>query len=167
MAQTVRNPPAVQETWVLSLGREDSLQKGMATASSTFAWRIPWTEKPGGLQSMGSQRVGHDWGINTHTHTHTHVIRHLSKPTECTPPRMNLNVNYRLCLVTMHQCKFIDFNECTALVGDVNSGKGCAYVGHQVYGSSRLLPAQVCWEPKTVLNNTVYLLKCFENYSVF
>ena len=78
---------------------------------------------------------------------------------------MNLNVNYRLCLVTMHQCKFIDFNECTALVGDVNSGKGCAYVGHQVYGSSRLLPAQVCWEPKTVLNNTVYLLKCFEDVS--
>ena len=71
VAQTVKNPPAVQETWVLSLGREDSLKKGMATASSTFAWRIPWTEKPGGLQSMGSQTVGHDWGINTHTHTHT------------------------------------------------------------------------------------------------
>ena len=102
----------------------------------------------------------------THTHIHTHVIIHLSKSTECTPPRMNLNVNYRLCLVTMHQCKFIDFNECTALVGDVNSGKGCVYVGYQVYGSSLLLPAQVCWEPKTVLNNTVYLLKCFENDSV-
>ena len=95
-----------------------------------------------------------------------YIIIHLSKSTECTPPRMNLNVNYRLCLVTMHQCKFIDFNECTALVGDVNSGKGCVYVGYQVYGSSLLLPAQVCWEPKTVLNNTVYLLKCFENDSV-
>ena len=48
------------ETWVQSLGREDPLQEGMATHSSILAWRIPWTEEPGGLQSMGSQRVGHD-----------------------------------------------------------------------------------------------------------
>ena len=50
----------MQETWVLSLGREDPLQEGMATHSSVLAWRIPWTEEPGGLQSMGSQRVGHN-----------------------------------------------------------------------------------------------------------
>ena len=56
MAQIVRNIPAMQETWVLSLGREDSLQKKMATHSSTLAWRIQWTEKPGVLQSIGSQR---------------------------------------------------------------------------------------------------------------
>ena len=56
----VKNLPAMQETQVLSLGQEDSLEKGMATHSSILAWRIPWTEKPGGLQSMGSQRVGHD-----------------------------------------------------------------------------------------------------------
>ena len=49
------------ETWVWSLGREDPLEKEMATPSSTLAWKIPWTEKPGRLQSMGSQRVGHDW----------------------------------------------------------------------------------------------------------
>ena len=60
MAQTVKNLPAVQETWVPSLGREDPLEEGMATHSSILAWRIPWTEEPGGLQSMGSQRVGHD-----------------------------------------------------------------------------------------------------------
>ena len=51
---------AMQETWVQSLGREDALEKEMATHSSILAWRIPWTEEPGGLQSMGSQRVGHD-----------------------------------------------------------------------------------------------------------
>ena len=51
--------------------REDPLEKEMATHSSIFAWKIPWTEEPGGLQSLGSQRVGHDWATNTHTHTHT------------------------------------------------------------------------------------------------
>ena len=55
----VKNPPAMQETWVCSLGQEDPLEKGMATHSSILAWRIPRTEEAGGLQSMGSQRVGH------------------------------------------------------------------------------------------------------------
>ena len=54
MAQRVKNLPAVRETWVLSLGEEDPLKKGMATHSSILAWRIPWTEESGGLQSMGS-----------------------------------------------------------------------------------------------------------------
>ena len=60
MAQTVKNPPAVQETQVQSLSWEDPLEKEMATRSGTLAWRIPWTEEPGGLQSMGSQRVRHN-----------------------------------------------------------------------------------------------------------
>ena len=60
MAQMVKNLLAMQETWVQSLGQEDPLEKGMATHSSILAWRIPWTEESGGLQSMGSQRVGHD-----------------------------------------------------------------------------------------------------------
>ena len=60
LAQMVKNLPAMWETWVPSLGWEDSLEKGMATHSSTLAWRIPWTEEAGGLQSMGSQSVGHD-----------------------------------------------------------------------------------------------------------
>ena len=60
MAQTVKNTPAMQETKVLSLGHEDPLEKGMTTHSSILAWRIPWTEEPGDLQSMVSQRVGHD-----------------------------------------------------------------------------------------------------------
>ena len=60
MAQLVENPPAMRENWVQSLGWEDPLEEGMATHSSIHAWRIPWTEEPGGLQSMGSQRVGHN-----------------------------------------------------------------------------------------------------------
>ena len=60
VAQMVKNLPAVQETWVPSLGREDPLEKEKATHSSILASRLPWTEEPSRLQSMGSQRVGHD-----------------------------------------------------------------------------------------------------------
>ena len=60
VAQTVKCLPTMQETQVLSLGQEDPLEKEMATDSSTLAWKIPWTEERGRLQSMGSQRVGHD-----------------------------------------------------------------------------------------------------------
>ena len=60
VAQTVMHLPTMQETRVQSLGQEDTLEKEMATHSSTFAWKIPWTEKPGRLQSMGSQKVGPD-----------------------------------------------------------------------------------------------------------
>ena len=60
MAQMVQNLPAMWETRVQSLGQEDPLEKGMATHSSILAWRIPWTEEPGRLQSRGSQRVRHD-----------------------------------------------------------------------------------------------------------
>ena len=60
VAQTVKNLPAMQKTRVRSLGQEDPLEEEMATHSSILAWRIPWTEQPHGLQSMGSQRVGHD-----------------------------------------------------------------------------------------------------------
>ena len=60
VAQMIKNPPAMQETWVQSLSWEDPLEEGVAIPSSILAWRIPWTEEPGRLQSMGSQRVGHD-----------------------------------------------------------------------------------------------------------
>ena len=56
----VKNLPAIQENRVQSLSQEDNLEKGMSTYSSILAWRIPWTEGPGGLQSIGSQRVGHE-----------------------------------------------------------------------------------------------------------
>ena len=64
MTQIVKILLAIQETWVWSLGQGDPLKKGMATHSSILAWRIPWTEKPGGVQSVGSQRVRHDWATN-------------------------------------------------------------------------------------------------------
>ena len=74
LAQSVKSLPAMQETWVWSLGREDALEKKMATHSSILAWRIPWTEEPGGLQSMGSQRVGHDWVTNFHFFTFPSLV---------------------------------------------------------------------------------------------
>ena len=60
LAQMVKRLPTMRETWVRSLGQEDLLEKVKATHSSTLAWKIPWTEEPGRLQSMGSQKVGHD-----------------------------------------------------------------------------------------------------------
>ena len=66
MAQTVKNLPAMQKTWVQFLGWEDLLEKGMASHSSIFAWRIPWAEKPGGLQSMGSQELDMTSRLNHH-----------------------------------------------------------------------------------------------------
>ena len=75
VVQIVKNLPTMQETWVQSLGQEHTLEKGMVTHSSILAWRIPWTEKPGRLQSMESQRAGHDWVcMHTYTHTHTHKV---------------------------------------------------------------------------------------------
>ena len=66
VAQRVKRLPTMWETQVLSLGREDPLEKAMATHSSILAWKTPWTEKTGRLQSMGSQRVGHNWATLLH-----------------------------------------------------------------------------------------------------
>ena len=66
VAQTLKNPPAVQGTRVWSLDWDNPLEKRMATHSNILAWRIPWTEEASGLQSMSSQRVGHDWVLNTY-----------------------------------------------------------------------------------------------------
>ena len=60
VAQVVKNLTTMQETWVQSLGQEDPLERGMATHSRILGWEIPWMEEPGGLQSMGSYRVGHN-----------------------------------------------------------------------------------------------------------
>ena len=67
VVQTVKLVPAKQKNWVRSLGREDPLQKEMATHSSTLAWKIPWTEEPGRLRSMGSEKVGHGWATSLST----------------------------------------------------------------------------------------------------
>ena len=73
VAQMVKNLPAMRETWVPSLGGEDPLEKGMATHSSILAWRIPWTEEPGGIQSMGSPRVRRDWATQHSTQHSVHL----------------------------------------------------------------------------------------------
>ena len=75
MAQTVKNPPTMSETWVQSLGWEDHLEKGMTTHSSILTWRIPWTEEPCGLKSMGSQRVRHDRVTFTFTFSTTRATK--------------------------------------------------------------------------------------------
>ena len=66
MAQLIKILPAMQETWVQYLGQEDPLEKEMETHSNILPWRIPWTEEPGRLQSMGLHRVGHDCATNFH-----------------------------------------------------------------------------------------------------
>ena len=100
VAQMVKNLPAMQGTRVWSLGQEDPLEKGMATHSSILAWRIPWTEKPSGLQSTGLQRVRPNWATNTHTHTEICTFRLLGSvtqsfptlcdPLDCSPPDSSL-----------------------------------------------------------------------------
>ena len=75
----VKNLPAIQETWVRLLGQEDPLEKVMATHSSIFAWRIPWSEQPGRLQSTGSQRVGHDWATEHNTKLVAAILASINK----------------------------------------------------------------------------------------
>ena len=80
----VKRLPAMQETWVWSLGWEDPLEKEMVTHSIILAWRIPWTEKPGRLQSTGSQRVEHDWATShTLTHSASQFSFHLTVIVSC------------------------------------------------------------------------------------
>ena len=74
VAQTVKSLPALWKTCVRSLGREDALEKDRATHSSILAWRIPWTEEPGRLQSKELQRVGHNWASNTFHQYYKSVI---------------------------------------------------------------------------------------------
>ena len=77
VAQMINNLPAVQETWIRSLGQKDPLEKGMSTHSSILAWRIPWTEEPGELQSLGLQKVRHDWVTNTFTLLSLNTLRYI------------------------------------------------------------------------------------------
>ena len=79
VGQMVKHLPTMWETWVQSLGGEDLLEKEMATHSSILAWKIPWTEEPGRLQSMGLQRVGHDWGTSLSLYFHLLHVRSCSR----------------------------------------------------------------------------------------
>ena len=96
VSQTIKNLPAVQETWVQSLDWEHPLEKGMATHFSIFAWKIPWTEELGRLQSTRSQGVGHNWGAKC-THTFSSVTQPcliLCDPVDCSTP--GLPVHHQL-----------------------------------------------------------------------
>ena len=75
VAQTVKNLPTMQETSVWPLSREDPLETEMSTHSNILVWRIPWTEEPGGLHSIGLQRVGHNWVTNTFTFNHYWLMK--------------------------------------------------------------------------------------------
>ena len=75
VAQMAKNLPAMQETWAQSRGWGNPLEEGMATHSSILAWRVPWTEEPGGLQSVGLQRVGHDWAAKHSTEVSSKTSR--------------------------------------------------------------------------------------------
>ena len=79
LAQMVKHLSAMRETWVQPLGQEDPLEKEMAIHSSTIAWKIPWTEEPGRLQSMGWQRVGHDWATSL-THKLWKILEEIKIP---------------------------------------------------------------------------------------
>ena len=89
----------MQENWVQSLGQKDPLEEEMATYSSILAWEIPWTEKPGGLQSTRSQTVGHNWATE-HTHTVTGCAEnsHLSPP-----PKMESDLKHNLGSLTQRE----------------------------------------------------------------
>ena len=86
MVQTVKSLPATWETRVWSLGREDPLEKEMATHSSILAWEIPWTEESGGLQSMGLQRVGHDWATSLSFYSVIKLCPALCDTMDCSAP---------------------------------------------------------------------------------
>ena len=100
VAQMVKNLHAVQDTWVRSLVWEDSLEKGMAVHSSILAWRIPWTEEPGGLWSMGSQRVGHHWGGKVTTN-----LDSILKSRDITLPTKVHLVKAMFFTVVMYECE--------------------------------------------------------------
>ena len=91
-AQMVKRLPVVQEPWARSLHQEAPLEKGLATHSSIPAWRIPWTEEPGGLLSIGSQRVGNNWATNTHT-----IIRETNEEAPKIPGTTKLHRAREVC----------------------------------------------------------------------
>ena len=97
VAQMMKNLPAVQETRVQSMGQEDPLEKGMATHASILAWKIPWTEEPGGLQPMGFQRAGHDWVANTKpSKQKLHEFRTMSVSSDQAPTGNTVNNQGRI-----------------------------------------------------------------------
>ena len=124
VAQKAENLPAMQESQAQPLGWEDPLEEKMASHSSILAWRIPWTEEPGRLEYMRSQRVRHDWATKTHTHTHLWNLNFTRSPT------IKIPLAYLLCITsktpeaissnTPHICR--DSKLCLVLGTSLHSG---------------------------------------------
>ena len=112
VAQRLKRLPTMLETWVQSLGRKEPLEKEMATHSSIRVWRIPWTEEPDGLQSTGSQRVGHDWATSLHTSvqlrpyqphpTHSFLVPRTYSPVDILFFNMLIHSIIIPCMVTLN-----------------------------------------------------------------
>ena len=136
----VKNPPAnpgdMQVTLVWSLGREDFLEKEMATHSSILVWRIPWTEEPGGLQSMGLQRVGHDWA-----HTQSNFLM----PQECCiVNHYKKFVLSRICFFYLMYIRYISLLILVGLLASINSiHLDWAWMGSSMSAGHLLLSEQV------------------------
>ena len=114
----VKNLPIMWETQVQSLGQEDHPEKGMATRSNILAWRIPWTEEPGGLQSMGLQRVGHDWVTNTLMRFYS-LRPQLFK--ETTEKQFHSKINFnQLGFTFMAQKSFLMMNKVCIHMGEIH-----------------------------------------------
>ena len=110
MALPVKNLPANSgepDTQIWFLGREDPLEEGMASLSSILAWSIAWTKEPDKLQSIGSQRVGHNWSYFTHTHTHTHTHTPFDNFYPFHPPSTPAPGNYH-SLLCLYKFGFLD-----------------------------------------------------------
>ena len=117
----VKNLPTMWEIQARSLGQEDHPEKGMATHSSILAWRIPWTEEPGGLQSMGSQRVGHNWVINTLTRFYS-LRPQLFK--ETTEKQFHSKIYFnQLGFTFMAQKSFLMMNKVCTRMGEIHRDK--------------------------------------------
>ena len=101
-----KNLPAMQKTLVQSLGWEDPLEEGMATHSSILAWRIPWTEEPGGLQSMGSQRVGHSWATFSLRNYHLSIHNTISALTAIYWMSMKCINSVYVCVKVAQSCLY-------------------------------------------------------------
>ena len=133
VAQMVTRLPAMQETRVWYLGQKNLLEKEMATHSSTLAWKIPWTEEPGGLQSMGSQRVRHTWATSLSLSLHFHIHKHVHN---CMLVKEHLeeckkeNKNEKKHLKTMSFCHSCSFYQIVFLCIFHLSGKShiCVYL---------------------------------------
>ena len=117
----VKNLPTMWKTQVRSLGQEDHPEKGMATHSNILAWRIPWTEEPGGLQSIGLQRVGHDWVTNTLMRFYSLRLQLFKETTE---KQFHSKINFnQLGFTFMAQKSYLMMNKVCTHMGEIHQDK--------------------------------------------